>query len=321
MGHIGVKGLRSAVNNIPFDDSSLPSCEICTRANICRSSFPTHASNRANCLLECIHCNICGPLPPCYGQFRYYILFIDIYSRFITLFLMRTRDEAPTLFTQFKMAAENHTGTKISLLCVDNAPELIHGQMEAFCKQNGIIYEKTVPDSPSQNGVAERANLTICSMACAMLINADLRNFFWLFAVLTATHIKQRVLHAALSPGVTPFELLFHRKPDLSYLRPFGVKCTSQIIANQHSKFEPRGDPGHFLGYAKDAKGYLVWITSSHGGSLKVRQDVTFHDFLTPKPSPNVPLPYKSLWDNIGFPDRLHIDNPQPSTDGLHPAR
>ena len=101
MGHIGVKGLHSAVDGLPLNDSSLPSCDICARANIRRSPFLKQSLHRATRLLEWIHCDICGPLPNCYGNFSYYILFIDCYSRFITLFLMKSRNEALSLFIQF----------------------------------------------------------------------------------------------------------------------------------------------------------------------------------------------------------------------------
>jgi hypothetical protein len=82
--------------------------------------------------------------------------------------------------------------------------------MEVHCKVQGIAYEKTVPNSPPQNGMAECTNHTICSMACAMLIDADLHDYFWPFTILTATHIKQRVLNASLPPNTTPFGLWFH---------------------------------------------------------------------------------------------------------------
>lgn len=163
MGHIGVKGLHSVVNGLPFDDSSHPFCEVCARANIRRSPFPALAKNRATRLLERIHCDICGPLPPSYGNFSYFILFIDCYSRFITLSLMKSRSEAPSLFIEFQKAAENHCQKKIGLLRVNNTPELVQGQMQTYCKSVGISYEKTVPDSPPQNGVAERTNLTIAA--------------------------------------------------------------------------------------------------------------------------------------------------------------
>ena len=311
MGHIGVKGLHSAVDGLPLDDSTHLSCEVCARANIHRSPFPKRSLHRATRLLERIHCDICGPLPNCYGNYSYYILFVDCYSRFITLFLMKSHSEAPSLFIQFKTAAENFCGEKIKLLRVDNAPKLIHGQMDGYCKTHGIAYEKTVPDSPSQNGVAERTNLTVCSMARAMLLDANLCDFFWPFAILAAVHIKQRVPHASLPPNVTPFQLWFGHRPNLSHLRPFGSNCTTRVISNHLSKFEPRGEKGRFLGYAKDAKGYLIWVSNNNnnGGTLKVRRDVTFHDTPTPPPSPSVPHHYQPLWENIEFPDRLVPSN------------
>ena len=125
IGHIGVKGLHSAVDGLQFNDSSHVSCEVCARANIRRSPFPTQSLHRASRLLERIHCDICGPLPPSYGNFSYYILFIDCYSRFISLFLMKSRNEALSLFLQFKSTAEKFTGETIKFLCVDNAPELV----------------------------------------------------------------------------------------------------------------------------------------------------------------------------------------------------
>ena len=177
---------------------------------------------------------------------------------------MKTRTEALSLFIQFKTTAENFTGERITFLRVDNAPELIHGHMKTFCQSHGITYEKTVPDSPPQNGVAERTNLTICSMARAMLIDANLRDFFWPFAVMAATHIKQRVPHSNIPDGTTPFELWFHHRPDLSHLRPFGSPCTARIISPHQTKFEPRGETGRFLGYARDSKGYLIqWLKKS----------------------------------------------------------
>ena len=190
------------------------------------------------------------------------------------------------------------------------------------CKAHGITYEKTVPDSPPQNGVAERTNLTICSMARAMLIDANLHDFFWPFAVLTAAHIKQRVPHAALPPNTTPFQLWFGHRPNLSHLRPFGTKCTAHVILNHLSKFEPRGELGRFLGYVKDAKGYLIWVpnATNNGGTIKIRRDVTFHDFPITDASPPIPHHYLPLWENIDFPDRLAVHNNYPSPTIPHPA-
>jgi hypothetical protein len=141
-----------------------------------------------------------------------------------------------------------------------------------------------------------------------MLIDANLRDFFWPFAVQAAVHIKQRLPHSSLPSNITPFELWCSHRPNLSHLRPFGINCTARIITDHpSSKFQPRGEAGRFLGYAKDAKGYLIWVPSATGssGTVKVHRDVVFHDFPTPSPSPNVHPSYSPLWDDVPFPDRL----------------
>ena len=300
MGHIGVKGLRSAVEGIDFDDSTHQSCIICAKANIKQTPFPSRASHRATRILERVHCDICGPLPPCYGAFRYFILFICCHSRYIFVSLMKTREEAPQHFIEFKSLAQTFSQQTISILRVDNAPELVRGKLEEHCKTSGITYEKTVPDAPNQNGVAERCNLTLASMARALLLDASLTEWFWPFAILTAVHLKNRVPHSNLPPGKTPFEFWHRYKPNLSHLRPFGAPCTSRILSNTLSKFDPRGESGRFVGYARDAKGYHIWVPNlgGHGGTLKTRRDVVFHDFPSSTPPDNT-LP---LWDEIFTP-------------------
>jgi len=214
---------------------------------------------------------------------------------------MKSRDEAPRHFHDFRTLAENFCGAKIKILRVDNAPELTKGKSQEYCKNAGIMYEKTVPDSPSQNGVAERCNLTLASMTRALLIDADLSDWFWPFAIQTAVHIKNRVPHSSLPPHKTPFELWYGYKPNLSHIRPFGSHCTARIISNTLSKFDPRGEPGRLLGYAKDAKGYLIWVPGPHGrgGVVKTRRDVIFHDFPSAPSSPTTHDDFSPLWDDV----------------------
>jgi transposase InsO family protein len=308
MGHIGVKGLRAATEGSRFDDSTSEPCAVCAKANITRTPFPHQASHRATRLLERVHTDVCGPLPPGYNGFRYFILFICCHSRFIFLYLMRSKDEAPYHFANFRAAAETFSGQKIALLRADNAPELTKGTLETLCKTAGITYEKTIPDSPNQNGVAERCNRTLNSMVRALLIDSGLSQWFWPFAIQTAVHIKNRAPHSALPPTKTPFEMWYHHKPNLSHLRLFGSPCTARILSNALTKYDARGESGRFLGYAKDARGYIVWITNPNGrgGTAKVRRDVTFHSSLPDQPLPTSPHTGASpLWEDVPSSDQL----------------
>ena len=168
-------------------------------ANIKRLPFPNTSDLRADRPLFRIHSDVCGPLPQGYGSFRYFILFIDCYSRFTTIFFLHYKSDALKHFIEFKNAAEKFLNTSIAILRLDNAPELVHGAFESFTKANGIQYEKIIPDAHQSNGVAERSNWTVASMCRAMLIDADLSDFFWPLAAQAAVHIKNRVPHTALN--------------------------------------------------------------------------------------------------------------------------
>lgn len=92
---------------------------------------------------------------------------------------------------------------------------------------------------------------------------------------------------------------MFGKKPDLSHLRPFGCMVTSRKLdSDDLTKFEARGEPGRFLGYARDSKGYLIWFP--HRRSVLVRRDVIFHDV------PNVVSPPRidasdllEMWEDV----------------------
>jgi hypothetical protein len=176
---------------------------------------------------------------------------------------MKSCNEAPNHFIHFRTTVQNFSRQRIKILRIDNAPELICSTFERLCNSHGIVYEKTVPDSPSQNGVAEQCNLTLTLMAHAMLLNAKLTPWFWPFAIETAIHIKNHVPHSILLTHKTPFEFWYNYKPDLSHLCLFGSPCTSRILSTSLSKFDSHGEAARFLGYAKDAKGYILWIPDS----------------------------------------------------------
>jgi hypothetical protein len=45
---------------------------------------------------------------------------------------------------------EHQSGIKTKWICLDNGTEFINSVIYAFCKQNGILYETTIPYMPEQ---------------------------------------------------------------------------------------------------------------------------------------------------------------------------
>jgi len=303
MGHIDIKGLRHTTIGLPIDSVHVRNCRICALANIKQLKFPRKATNRATRPLFHIHCNICGPLPSGYGGFKYFIMFIDDFCQYIAIYFLKLKSNALKCFHEFHVAAEKFLGYSVIFPRVDNAPELTQGQFRDYCKEHGITYELTIPDASQQNGVAERANQIIESMARAILVDSGLTFWFWPLSAHTATHIKNHVPHSSLESKETPFEGWFKHKPDLSHLRPFGALVTARKSnSDQLTKIAPRGEEGCFVGYAHDARGYLIWFPDSR--TICPHRDVEFHGFPVSLPSPPIS---DILWDDIPMDVEPHF--------------
>ena len=88
--------------------------------------------------------------------FRYFVTFVDDYSRTTWLYLMKNRSE---LFSHFRgFCAEIHTQFHVYVqnLRSDNAKEYVSEQFQSFMLQYGILHQTSCVDTLAQNGVAER---------------------------------------------------------------------------------------------------------------------------------------------------------------------
>jgi transposase InsO family protein len=143
-------------------------CEVCTQAKMTKKPFPKVERNSQ--LLKLVHSDICeinGMLTR--GGKRYFITFIDDYSHFTYVYLLRTKDEAFGKFKEFKKMVENQKERQIKVLRSDRGGEYFSKEFSTFCEENEIIQQMTAPCTPQHNGLAERKNRTLVDMVNAML--------------------------------------------------------------------------------------------------------------------------------------------------------
>ena len=88
---------------------------------------------------------------------------------------------------------------------------------EHLCKENGIVYLISMPHTHKQNGIAERWNRTLLEIVKLMLASANLPIFFYGEALLTTTHILNRIPSKLVEK--TPYKLWNSKPPKLNYLR------------------------------------------------------------------------------------------------------
>ena len=79
-------------------------------------------ANRSSDILEIIHTDICSPNVDSHGQ-RYFISFIDDYSRYMYLYMLHTKSEALDAFKIFKAEVEKQCGKKIKIVRSDRGGE------------------------------------------------------------------------------------------------------------------------------------------------------------------------------------------------------
>ena len=137
------------------------------------------------------------------------------------------------------------TNSPIVKIRSDNGTEFKNMKIEEWCDEEGIKHEFSATYTPQQNGVVERKNKTLITLARAMLDDYSTSEKFWAEAINTACHASNRVYpHRLLKK--TPYELITGKKPNISYFRVFGCKCFI-YKKKRLGKFESRCDEGFFL--------------------------------------------------------------------------
>nr|GEX45095.1 hypothetical protein [Tanacetum cinerariifolium] len=149
--------------------------------------------------------------------------------------------------------------------------------------------------------------------------------------------------HDTSSSQKTPYELLYHKPPNLSFLHVFGTLCYPTNNSENLGKLQPKADIGIFISYTHTKKAFqiynrrtrriietihvdfdeLIAMASEHsslGPALHEITPITISSGLVPNPPPLTPFvpPLRTDWD-ILF--QLLFDKlltPSPSFD--HPA-
>lgn len=96
---------------------------------------------------------------PLLGGRRYFVTFIDDFSKYCYTYLLKTKNEVFNTFRIFKAEVENQLDKRIKILRSDRGGEYTSNEMTLFCQEHGIVHEVTAPYSPQSNGVAERKKL------------------------------------------------------------------------------------------------------------------------------------------------------------------
>ena len=216
------------------------------------------SENTATRVGELVHTDVCSIGVPSLGHFNHFLLFIDDYSRYITVYLLRLKSDTFEAFKHYDSRTFNLTNRHISTLRSDGGGEFFSAQMTAYMQLYGIFQQRSTKYTPQQNGRAERPNRTIVEGASAMLLHANLPKSWWNYAVQTKVWLLNRSPHSKLFKE-TPYQRWFKKIPDLSTLRVFGTPGFCHIPKQiRAGKLDDKAKHMIFVGYSDIAQAFFM---------------------------------------------------------------
>ncbi|CAI7800352.1 unnamed protein product [Closterium sp. NIES-53] len=189
----------------------------------------------------------------------------------------------------------------------DRGGEFSSDLLRDFCRGEGITQSFTLPDSPQQNGIAERRIGLVMEVARTSMIHAAAPHFQWPFAVRYAAHQLNLWPRVSL-PETSPTLRWTGKVGDASMFWVWGSRAF--VCDTSADKLSACAIPCVFLGFVPDAPGWQFYHPTSR--CVLPSQDVTFDE--------SVPFyrlfPYRSA---PPLPSPLFLAPGPPPVDPLQP--
>lgn len=249
-------------------------CDACEFGKHTRTSYVTRGL-RSESPFMLVHSDVwTSPIVSVSGV-KYFVSFIDCYSRMTWLYLMKHKNEVLDCFKDFCALVKNQYNTHVKIIRSDNGTEYVNTEFRSFLSKEGILHQTSCPDTPPQNGVAERKNRHLLEVARSLMYTMNVPKFLWSEAVMTATHLINRMPSRILGMK-TPCELLYGKNEFIVPPKVFGCTCFVRDHRPSVGKLDPRAVKCIFVGYSCGQKGYRCWNPSER--RMFVSLDVTFRE-------------------------------------------
>ncbi|GJS56942.1 disease resistance CC-NBS-LRR class family protein [Tanacetum coccineum] len=230
LGHLGSTMMKRIVENThghPLKDQrfskrdKVPLCTSCSFGKLIVRPSPLKIKNESPMFLERIQGDICGPIhPPC-GPFRYFMVLIDASSRWSHVSLLSTRNVAFAKFLAQIIKLRTHfPDYTVKRVRLDNAGEFTSHAFNDYCMSVGIVVEHPVAHVHTQNGLAESLIKRLQLIARPLIMRTKLPISMWGHAILHAASLIR--IRPSADHKYSPIQLASGQEPNISHLRIFG---------------------------------------------------------------------------------------------------
>ena len=149
-------------------------CKNCQIGKMGKTSFKSK-NYQSKDILEIVHIDLCGSIGvESYTGEKFFILFVDEYSRMMTIMYLREKLKAFEKFKWYLARVEKETGKILKYLRSNRGGEFISNEFNNFCIERGIKRQILAPRTPEQNGLVERRNRSIMDFARTLMIEKNI---------------------------------------------------------------------------------------------------------------------------------------------------
>ncbi|CAG7815565.1 unnamed protein product [Allacma fusca] len=269
LGHVNMQLIKDtiekgAVEGLKASEvQSAVKCEECQLGKQARKPFPRKTTTRDCKSGEIIHADLAGPMPtPSLGGAKYFLLMKDQASGFRYVNFLKHKNETALLVKHFVIFMETQTGNKVKEFWTDNGTEVVNRTVDTFFKDNGTVHITSAPYCPQMNGKIEREMRTVKDSARTMLIESQVPEFLCAEAIANAVFIHNRLLDS-VHQNITPFELIFGKKPRLDYVRKFGCTAFAHVPKFKRKVWDPKGAKCTLVGHGSHNLKYRLYDEES----------------------------------------------------------
>jgi transposase InsO family protein len=105
---------------------------------------------------------------------HYFVIFVDDFSRYTWVFLMKSRSELLDIYSNFAKMVETQFSKPIKAFRSDNALKYTQHDFQSILKHYGTVSHLSCPGTSQQNGRVERKLRHILDTVCALLLSTSI---------------------------------------------------------------------------------------------------------------------------------------------------
>ena len=236
------RSLLGSVSNKSFD--CMP-CQFGKQTSLSFNNSVSHALSH----FDPIYSDVWGPstiTTP--GGSRYFVIFVDDFSRYTWIYLFKNRSELYQIYRDFTKMIETQFSKPIKVFRSNNAQEYKAHEFTSILHQYGNVPHSSCAGTSQHNGRAGRKLRNILDVVRATTIAASTPSQFWGEVALTVIYTINRC-PSPIVQNQTPYDMLFGSFPFYDLLRVFGRVCFILLQDHERNKLQSRSRLCCFLGY------------------------------------------------------------------------